>query len=86
MHACLDAFLDEMKRIVVDQESRKEPVQSMQDRYTLPQVAPSYKFLLSLANLQYFRQTAVNKINSAYGELLGNHVNDVLKVLFIGYF
>lgn len=80
MHACLDAFLDEMKKIVVGQGHDGEPIQSIQDRYTLPQVAPSYKFLLSLANLQYFRQNAVTKMASAYGELLGNHVNDVLKV------
>lgn len=78
VHACLDAFLDEIKKIVIDHDITDHLVQ---DRFTLPQVAHSYKLLLSLANLHHFRNISINTMSAAYEDLLGHHVQQVITVL-----
>lgn len=67
MQACLASFLEEIKAIVMEHDQSNEPVS--RDIFKLTSVATSYKLLLSLANLLYFRQISMSKIISSFAAL-----------------
>jgi hypothetical protein len=67
---CLEAFMSELKTIVME-----PPVDGGQtgdeayERFRLPKVAVSYRLLLAMANLLYFRQYSVSTIERSFNSL-----------------
>lgn len=83
VHACLDGFLDELRRIVKasDEHHVHTSNDGDGDRYTLPQLAHSYQLLTIMANLRHFSESVIGgKLAEAYSDILGDRINSVLVV------